>query len=160
MMLSLDRGVHWTEDHSHGLFEGLRMLLGLVFFVRGLHFIVNPELLVATFGLLRPEGWAEVLGYYIIAAHLVGGFMLGMGWLTRWAVALNVPVLIVVVDVWMSGAHSELNTGSLLLSLAMLLAMLIFAFYGSGQLSVDQELHKDVQPFSHRSTHPHHHYRS
>ena len=75
--------------------------------------------------------------HYVAPAHFVGGFLIVIGLLTRWAVIAQLPILIGAVLVNFLG---EMNVNNLLLASVTLLVCLFFVFYGSGKHSSDYYL--------------------
>jgi putative oxidoreductase len=74
-------------------------MLGVVYIAHAYHayFDVTPDAMAAmitkTLGLPFPDA----LVFYLLAAQLVGGIMLVLGFFSRWAALVNVPVMLVVV---------------------------------------------------------------
>ena len=75
--------------------------------------------------------------HYVAPAHFVGGFLLVIGLLTRWAVLAQLPILLGAVVVNFLG---EMNTRNLVLASITLLVCVFFLFYGSGKHSTDYYL--------------------
>lgn len=75
--------------------------------------------------------------HYVVPAHFVGGFLIVIGLLTRWAVLAQIPILFGAVLVNFLG---EMNVTNLILASVTLLVCLFFLFYGSGKHSTDYYL--------------------
>jgi putative oxidoreductase len=75
--------------------------------------------------------------HYVVPAHFIGGLLIAVGLLTRWAVIAQIPILIGAVIINFAG---EMSTNNLILAIVALLLCIFFAFYGSGKHSVDKYL--------------------
>jgi putative oxidoreductase len=77
----------------------LRLMLGVVYIAHAYHayFDVTPDAMAATITKDLGLPFPDALVFFLLAAQLVGGIMLVLGFLTRWAALVNVPVMLVVV---------------------------------------------------------------
>lgn len=75
-----------------------------------------------------------IIAYYLAASHLVGGFLIVFGLLTRWALIVQIPILIGAILLNFMG---EFNMINFLLATISLLVCVFFIFYGSGKHSAD-----------------------
>ena len=75
--------------------------------------------------------------HYVVPAHFIGGLLIAVGLLTRWAVLAQLPILIGAIIINFAG---EMNSSNLILAIVALLLCIFFAFYGSGKHSVDKYL--------------------
>lgn len=121
-------------------YDLMRAYLGIGLFVRGVLFITEPDLVM---GYLEDlNGWflPYALVHYVAIAHLCGGVMLALGLATRFAAAIQVPVLAGAVFL----VHSSgglLDAGQSLEFSGLVLALLfVYLTFGSGRLSVDAVL--------------------
>src|SRR5687767_15118085 len=85
----------WAEGHQYLFLDLVRIYLGVALFIKGLWFIINRDALMKILEgsgemFIGPGFWA----HYIIPAHLVGGALLAIGLLTRFAAILQLPVLL------------------------------------------------------------------
>jgi uncharacterized membrane protein YphA (DoxX/SURF4 family) len=84
-----------------------------------------------------------ILGHYVIFGHIMGGFMLAVGLLTRFAALIQIPILlgaIVFVNTDLTNHFSEI-----LLSIVVLILLIYFAIIGSGPWSLDRAFEKDAE---------------
>ncbi|MET0414252.1 MAG: DoxX family protein, partial [Polyangiaceae bacterium] len=123
-------------------FALLRMYLGLGLIVRGALFISNPAV-VQRF-LTDAEDWAlPYLGAHAIAgAHLVGGALLALGYRTRLAAAVQIPVLLGAAFFVHLREGLFTRGQSLEFSLLVLVLLVLYAVFGSGPLSLDHALRR------------------
>lgn len=99
--------------------------------------------------------------------HLVGGLLIAIGLLTRFAAVIQIPILLcAVLFVNLAQGFSALNS-ELWLSIIVLLLLVLFWVIGSGPFSVDQAMafevagircpekrFKDMLLFTFRNTNP------
>jgi putative oxidoreductase len=118
-------------------YDLMRAYLGIGLVVRGILFVSRPELALGYLQDIHSWFLPYALAHFIAVAHLCGGVMLTLGLATRLAAALQVPILIGAVFL----VHSQsglLDVGqSLEFSSLVLVLLLVYLTFGSGQLSAD-----------------------
>jgi putative oxidoreductase len=74
-------------------------MLGVVYIAHAYHayFDVTPDAMAAMITKDLGLPFPDALVFYLLAAQLVGGIMLVLGFFSRWAALVNVPVMLVVV---------------------------------------------------------------
>ena len=122
----------------------LRIWLGILFVMHGYlgAVVLGPEAIAGyTTRMGFPASAGVALGWYLIAAHLVGGALLVIGLWTRAAALVNVPVIASAVFLlhlqqgfFMSAAGGSEFT------LTVLVATLAVMLLGPGALSVDHAI--------------------
>jgi len=134
----LQRIDRWGETHHPAWIDGIRIVLGLFLFWKGVEFVRNIDTLNAVISqspvLTVVSMW---LAHYIVFAHLAGGILLALGLLTRVAVIAQIPILIgallfVHTPTGLFRVHGEIG-----LSILVLLLLVFFLVEGSGPISVD-----------------------
>jgi len=133
-ILKLNR---WANSHTNWVVDGLRILLGIFIFYKGVFFLEQTENVYDIFKTFSSAGTYFVLVHYVALAHLCGGFFMIIGLMTRWCAMLQIPILMGAVLINFTGA---MNVSNLLQASAALLACTFFTFYGSGRHSVDYSL--------------------
>ena len=119
-------------------FDLLRMYLGLGLLIRGILFIADANSFLDLVGsnssaMLQ----STILLHYVALSHLLGGFMLFTGLLSRIGALIQIPILIGAVFVEeMSGGLTAGTQGFEVAMLTLFLLILIF-LYGSGKISSD-----------------------
>ncbi len=78
-----------------------------------------------------------IILHYVAPAHIVGGVLIVVGLLTRWAAIAQLPILLGAI---LTNFLGTMNVFNLTLALVVLLACLFFMVYGSGKHSVDYYL--------------------
>ncbi|WP_316801702.1 DoxX family protein [Pedobacter nototheniae] len=135
---------HWGDVHQSKWLDFLRIILGLVIFGKGVSFISDTSTLQNLITQNNVFGFSGVLisvAIHIIAfAHLVGGILITLGLVTRFAVVIQIPILLFAVFfVNLTYGFSMLNS-ELWLSVLVLFMLILFWVVGSGPLSVDEGL--------------------
>lgn len=131
---------HWGDIHHAKWLDVVRIALGLLIFLKGISFIAdnniqNEFLLKDMFGASTLLG--EVAIHTVAFVHLVGGILITIGLVTRFAVVIQIPILICAVFfVNITNGFSMLNS-ELWLSILVLILLILFWVIGSGPYSVD-----------------------
>ncbi len=136
----------WGDLHTAKTLSIIRIGLGILIFCKGIAIVSNTQALqdlliqhnVFSFSGLMASVAIHVVGF----VHLVGGILLAIGLLTRFAAVIQIPILLVAVFfVNVSRGFTMLNS-ELWLSLIVLLLLILFWVTGSGPYSVDQGMKK------------------
>lgn len=123
---------------------GLRVALGLLLLWKGIAFLSNAEQLESLIRASRFSTGAAFLATYITFAHLFGGTFIVLGLLTRWVIALQLPILLGAV-LFFSHQTGLLTMGSEFgLSLLVLVLLVFFLFEGGGPISMDRFLKRNL----------------
>ena len=141
-MKIIDNTFHWFDANQNLAYSFIRIFLGIALFVRGWVLFADPGALTEL-ARAQQEYWYFS---YITMAHLIGGFSLAIGFLTRLAATIQIPILAGAVFV----VHLErglLAAGqSLELAVLVLVLLLIYLFFGSGPLAIDKLLSEKKKP--------------
>ena len=136
----MQRLIAWADSHRGYWLDCVRIYLGLGLFARGLLLITNNS---AGFfdDIVQRSGqlWLThgILLHYVILAHFVGGLLLTIGFLTRIAALIQVPVLIGAVFFVHRTEGLLAASQSLEFSALVLFLLVVFVVSGAGKLSVD-----------------------
>lgn len=138
----LQRLEYWGDRHHPRWLDIVRMALGVFLCFKGIEFARNSTLLNEVIGRQVPFSslLLLILGHYVIFAHIMGGFLIALGLLTRFACLIQIPILlgaVIFVNVDLTNHFSEL-----LLSLLILGLLVYFTIIGSGQWSLDKTMEK------------------
>ena len=123
---------HWGDTHHPQWLDIVRILLGVFLCYKGVDFLMNMGTMLALLTNRMSFGsFTEMLmGNYISFAHILGGILLILGVLTRFACLLQIPVML--------GAIFFLNTAlyrpfsETLLAILVLLLLILFLIVGNG----------------------------
>ena len=135
-MKPLGKTLHRLETRRDLAYSLIRIYLGIALFVRGWILLSDPSALTELAGAQQVYWWYG----YAIGAHLGGGFLLALGFLTRWAALLQIPILLAAVF-FIHMEQGLMTVGQNLEVAALVLVLLIvYLLFGSGVLSVDNYL--------------------
>ncbi len=128
----------WGDSHQSKWFALLRLSLGLIIFFKGIVFIRDTGAINGMIANSAVAIYAVMLAHYVALAHLMGGFLISIGLITRVAVLFQLPVLIgaivfVNAQKGFFSIHSELG-----LSVLVLILLIFFLIFGSGKYSADE----------------------
>lgn len=127
-------------DIKHPLFFTiLRVFLGLILTIRGVYFFINEEPL---YYLIKDSHLNELhismqIAVLISIIHLAGGIFMITGLFTKIAAWVQVPVVLGAVIFINKNNSLSFTYPGLLISLFVLALLLLFAFKGGGEISVD-----------------------
>ncbi|WP_143959672.1 DoxX family protein [Litoribacter populi] len=136
---------HWADTHHPVWIDYLRVVLGLFIFFKGVMFIGNTERLMSMITEIDIGFFNMALAHYVAFAHLVGGLLIAMGLLTRFAIVFQLPILffaVFFVNI-QQGFLSVSNNLEFELSLITFILLIVFLIYGSGKFSVDEFMRKN-----------------
>lgn len=129
---------HWGDTHHPAWTDALRIMLGIILVLKGISFISDTAYLKQLVGGIHFGLFPVMAVHYVAFAHLMGGFLIALGCLTRLMCLLQLPILIAAVFfVNIRQGFSALNS-ELWLSLIVLALLLAFTVIGSGRFSMDE----------------------
>jgi|SRR5579871_12160 len=129
--------IAWLKDNRAMAIEVLRIYLGLALLIKGIQFIVNPELAAEYANMIRFP-FFEFLSMHIVAVvHIAGGFLLAIGLITRIAALIQIPILFGAVFFVHFQQGLFTKSQDLEYVILVLFLLLVFFVYGGGRLSVD-----------------------
>ena len=138
----------WPRSNADVMMDMIRIYLGVALFFKGIFFMANRDYLLQIMD--QAGTWSiapAVLAHYIIPVHLVGGVLLALGLVTRFAAIAQIPILLgAVLYVHMPQLRmmSEEPRQNFELSALVLFLTLLIAMHGSGRFSVDRLLSKQA----------------
>ncbi|MDN3669568.1 DoxX family protein [Echinicola jeungdonensis] len=129
----------WADTHHPRWIDFIRVALGLFILYKGIMFISNTQPLMEMMANIDLQFFNLALAHYVAFAHLVGGFFIALGLLTRFSIVFQIPILIgavffVNID---QGFLSVANNMEFEISLIVLVLLIVFLIYGSGKFSLD-----------------------
>ena len=138
----VQRVEHWGALHHPRWTDILRIVLGIFLCFRGVQFAGNMSTVTNLMSNSVPFSglMLVLLGHYVVFAHILGGFMLTLGMLTRFSCLIQIPILLGAIifvnfqaDVWKPSSE-------IILSVVVLILLVYFLVVGSGPLSFDRYL--------------------
>jgi len=140
----------WAESHREIWLDCVRIYLGLGLFARGLLLMSNTSAPFIVNLMQRTDVPWVVSGaalHYVVLAHFVGGAMLTIGFLTRFAALAQIPILGVAVFVVHRQDGLFAMGQNLEFSALVLFLLVIFLINGAGRLSLDHAcFHREQHP--------------
>ena len=135
----LQRIGYWGEHHHPKWVDILRIALGIFLCYKGFEFMDNMGIMITEMaGKISFGSFTLVLlGHYIAFAHLMGGFLLIIGLLTRFACIIQIPILLGAVFLINSSGNVFRPFSELSLSILVLLLLIYFLIAGNGPWSFD-----------------------
>src|SRR5829696_8384640 len=135
----LQRIEHWGDAHHPKYLDLIRIALGIFLCFKGVEFANNSILLNELIGRQVPFSslLLLLLGHYIIFAHLMGGFLLALGLLTRFACLIQVPILLGAIIFVNASPVMMQPFSELIISIVVLLLLIYFLIVGNGPWSFD-----------------------
>lgn len=130
------RLLKWQWAHNTIATDLIRIFIGIALLIRGFIFLSDSSQMAE----ITQRTELDWIGYYVIFAHIVGGFLLTLGLYTRLAALIQLPVLVgaVLLVHVREGLLSE--NQSLELAVLVLVILLVFFAIGAGKLSLDYKL--------------------
>ena len=119
----------------------LRIILGIIILYKGFIFFKNSVLVES---LLKNNSFqmidknSETIAFIITYINLLGGFFILIGLFTRWMCIIQIPILLGAIFFVQDMASVSFTNTELLLSIAVLVLLILFAIKGSGALSADE----------------------
>jgi len=127
----------WANAHTSYPIDILRIALGAFLFIKGIDFMGNTQMLMELIKPIQSMLGGMLIVHYVAPAHFIGGLLIAFGLLTRWAIVVQLPIIIGAVIINFAG---DMNTTNLIISLIVFVLCVFFLFYGSGSHSVDKYL--------------------
>lgn len=128
---------NWSLTHHPRWLVVLRVALGLCLFIKGYSFMINSteldHLLVNT----SLAAHNDAISIVVTWAHLLGGVLIIVGLFTRWAVALQIPILLGAL-IFIATQQGIFAAGSMFpLTIVIFLLLVFFLIEGGGPISFD-----------------------
>ena len=131
----------WIDENRDVFFDLMRIYLGIGLFVKGIQFTWDDGYIS---NLLLQAGRLQVLStaiaHYIPIAHIGGGLLLAMGFMTRTAVLFQLPILAGAVFLIHLQEGLFTRGQNLEFTALVLFLLLLILVHGPGRLSVDHYL--------------------
>lgn len=136
-MNTLQRIEHWGDTHHPKWVDIVRIALGIFLVYKGFEFVKD----MSSFISLLSEKFSfgaftlMLLGHYIAFAHILGGVLLVLGILVRFACLIQLPVLVGAIIFVNAGEGLWQPFSELWLSILIFLLLVYFLIVGNGPWS-------------------------
>ncbi|MGG9970324.1 DoxX family protein [Ferruginibacter sp. SUN002] len=128
----------WGDRHHPKWLDVIRIVLGIFLLYKGIDFLRNTSQLVSVMtGKSQFNSfWALLFSHYIVFAHIVGGVLMVLGFLTRLACLIQIPILLGALI--FVHAHEDIfrTYSEIFVTLIVLLLLVYFLIIGNGPLSI------------------------
>lgn len=132
----------WGDTHHPKFLDLVRMALGVFLLLKGIAFMENSAYLKQIIedqnAVYISSGLLIALVYYVTFAHMVGGILITLGTLTRFACIIQIPI--VLAAVFLSSFFTSPINSLIWPSISALILLVLFTIIGSGPLSLDKFL--------------------
>lgn len=130
----LQKFEYWGDRHHPKWLDVIRIALGIFLCYKGIDYLRNTSELIGLMTNRSPFGSFLIilLAHYVTFAHILGGFLLIIGFLTRLACLIQIPILlgaIILVNITQDVARPY---SDLFLSIIILLLLVYFLIVGNG----------------------------
>ena len=134
---------HWGDAHRANWLVVLRVALGGFIVFKGAYFALHIDQLQEMS--LSVAYLSVGLAHYVLFAHLIGGPLILLGYYTRTASILQLPVLLGAV-IFVNAPRGLASLGGnseLWVSVITLLLLIAFSIFGAGKYSLDEMRRKE-----------------
>lgn len=126
----------WSLTHHPRWLVVLRVVLGICLILKGIFFLVNTSTLEELVKGSLVANRTDWLVIFITWSHLLGGFLIIIGLLTRWAVLLNIPILMGAI-IFINTQRDYFGAFEMPFALLVLVLLIFFLVEGGGPISLD-----------------------
>jgi uncharacterized membrane protein YphA (DoxX/SURF4 family) len=136
----MQRFIAWANAHRDYWLDCVRIYLGLGLLARGLLLITNTSTGYFVDMLQRANTPWVTTGFvlhYVMLAHFIGGALLTIGFFTRVAALIQIPILFGAVFIVHRQDGLFALGQSLEFSALVLFLLIVFTIAGAGKLSLD-----------------------
>jgi len=133
----VQRVEHWGDAHHPQWLDIIRIALGLFLCYKGVDYLNNMGSMLSlitnkmSFGSFS----SMLMSNYIAFAHILGGILLVLGVLTRFACLIQLPILLGAIFFINLSPEMYRPFSELALSILVFLLLVLFLVIGNGKLS-------------------------
>jgi len=134
----VQRVEHWGDTHHPQWLDIVRILLGVFLCYKGVEFLYNMGSMLSLLSNQMAFGSfsSMLMSNYIAFAHILGGILLILGALTRFACLLQIPIMLGAIFFINLNKEMYRPFSELLLSIGVLLLLILFLVVGNGKLQL------------------------
>lgn len=138
-MNMLHRFEVWGDTHHPKYMDIVRIALGIFLIFKGVDFLRHMGIMsdLITRSLSFGSFFVIMLGHYIVFAHIIGGILLALGLLTRFACLIQIPILLGAIIFINFTGDTFRPYSEIILSIVVLLLLIYFLIAGNGPWSFD-----------------------
>ena len=144
----LHRFEHWGDAHHPKWLDIIRIVLGIFLCYKGIDFLRNMSTINGPLSTKTSFGSFSIilLSHYVVFAHILGGLLMVVGVLTRFACLIQIPIMLGAI-IFINTADDVFKPYSeLFLSILILLILCYFLIVGNGpwELKIKDEEKRQV----------------
>ena len=134
----LQRLEYWGDRHHPRWMDFIRIALGIFLFYKGIDFLMNMSDLVTLMSINTTfNSFLYILiGHLVVFIHILGGIFLMIGFYTRLASIVQIPILLGAIILLGVRAGAMRPYSDILITVIVLLLLIYFAIIGDGPLSM------------------------
>lgn len=134
----VQRMEHWGDTHHPQWLDILRIALGVFLCYKGVQFLTNMSDMLGLMTTRMSFGsfTSVLMSNYISFAHILGGILLILGVLTRFACILQIPIMIGAIFFIRTSPDMYRPFSQMLLAIVVLLLLVLFLIVGNGRLQL------------------------
>jgi uncharacterized membrane protein YphA (DoxX/SURF4 family) len=129
----------WGDSHHPRWMDFVRIALGIFLCYKGVDFLLHMSKLINLMNTSTSFSFGSfayiLAGHYVTFAHIVGGIFLILGLFTRFACAIQIPILLGAVMFINTSREMLQPYSELVLSILVLLLLVYFLIAGNGPFS-------------------------
>ena len=131
----VQRVEHWGDTHHPQWLDIVRIALGVFLCYKGVDFLMNMGSMLDLITNRKSFGsiTSMLMSNYIAFAHILGGILLILGVLTRFACLIQIPILLGAIFFVNSSLYKPFS--ALALPIVVLLLLIWFLVIGNGKWS-------------------------
>jgi putative oxidoreductase len=126
--------------------DGLRVLLGLFLLVKGLLFLEHTSDVFNIFSSSQSLVSMQKATLLTSLTHIIGGLMIALGCLTRFAILCQLPILLIATLIVNTQRGVHLENTELWLSVLVTGLLVFFMIVGPGRYSIDHQVFRQKKP--------------
>jgi uncharacterized membrane protein YphA (DoxX/SURF4 family) len=129
----VQRVEHWGDTHHPQWLDAVRILLGAFLCYKGVDFLMNMGTMLDLINNRMSFGsfTSMLMSNYIAFAHILGGVLLVLGVLTRFACLIQIPILVGALMFVRSDLYRPFS--AVILPIIVLLLLILFLVVGNGK---------------------------
>ena len=131
----VQRVEHWGDTHHPQWLDIVRIALGAFLCYKGVEFLYNMGAMLSLITNKMAFGSfsSMLMSNYIAFAHILGGILLILGVLTRFACLIQIPILLGAIFFVNMNQEMYRPLSELALSVVVLLLLVLFLVVGNGK---------------------------
>src|SRR5579863_9411849 len=129
----VQRVEHWGDTHHPQWLDAVRILLGVFLCYKGVDFLMNMGTMLDLINNRMSFGsfTSMLMSNYIAFAHILGGVLLILGVLTRFACVIQIPILLGAIMFVRTDLYRPFS--AVVLPVLVLLLLILFLVVGNGK---------------------------